>query len=771
MTSIWGELKRRKVVRVAAAYAVVAWLLIQVIVSVEEPLNLPEWTDSLVILLLAVGFFVALILAWAFELTPDGIAITSDESSESARPASFAAAKYITTAIVAALIGAISYWFVNRDTESKWLLNEAIPEIEVRLDTADWDRAYTLVKEAEARVPDSQELDNLWTRVSWRVTIPSDPVGATVYRQSYDADDDEWEELGQTPLVDIHFPYGLSRIRFELDGFRALNRTLGGGHINWAELGAGGSDGLLVRVDQYKLDTDESLPVDMVRVSGWTTVIDGESSAFNDFFLSRYEVSNAQFKEFVDVGGYEQRNLWDPIVVNGETVPWEDAMVLFMDRTGRPGPSSWEAGDYLAGTDNMPVSGVSWYEAKAYARYAGRELPTKHHWQQALGTAEFPWLLPASNFTGTGPRAVTDSRAMSFTGAFDMTGNVREWSENAIDDNRIILGGSWNDPYYIAGVDDISAPPLDRSAGNGIRLAITEDEPIVAMRARAPIVSRTIESPAEEEDPISNEVYAAYSRIFDYDKRPLNVSIDDVETTRIWKRERVSLDAGYGSERFVAYLYLPANASGPFQTVVYWPGWDTFRLDDVDEYFAKQVDFIVKSGRAVAFPIYKGTFERRVGNQRSRPRFDTAAYRDNTIDTVKDLRRTIDYLETRRDIDPASFTYFGYSWGGVNGPTAIAQEPRIKLAVINIGLLPPMKNIPEVDPVNALPRVRVPVLMLSGEFDGLVPLDNARRYFDLVGAPPADKKHVVAIGGHFIPRDLLIRETLAWLDKYLGTGN
>ena len=605
----------------------------------------------------------------------------------------------------------------------------------------------------------------------WRVTIPSDPPGATVYRQAYDAPDSEWEELGRTPLENIRFPYGLSRLRFEVDGYHTLSRTLRGGHINWAELEAGGADGLLVGVDSNKLDTDTTMPADMVRVTGWTAILEGEQSRVRDFFVGRYEVTNEEFKVFVDAGGYRQSNLWDPVVLNDQTVPWEDAKEFFTDRTGRPGPSTWEAGDYPADDDSLPVSGVSWYEAAAYARFVGRELPTNHHWQQALGTAEFPWLLPASNFSGDGPRAVTESRAMSYTGAFDMAGNVREWTANAIGDERIILGGSYNDPYYIAGADVISAPPLDRSPGNGIRLAITQDEPFVAERAKAPVSSRSIVSAAAYNDPVSDEVYTAYGRVFDYDQDPLNSSIEEIEATRIWKRERISFDAGYDADRMILYLYLPTAGSPPFQTVVYWPGWDTFGLDDVDEYFAKQVDFIVKSGRAVAFPIYKGIFERRVSNQRSRPPFDTAAYRDNTIDTVKDLRRTIDYLETRREVDQTSFAYFGYSWGGVNGPTAIAQEPRFQLAVINIGLLPPMITTPEVDPVNALPRVRVPLLMFSGEFDGLVPIENARRYFDLIGAAEADKKHVVAIGGHFIPRDLLIRETLDWLDSYLGPAD
>jgi eukaryotic-like serine/threonine-protein kinase len=202
--------------------------------------------------------------------------------------------------------------------------------------------------------------------------------------------------------------------------------------------------------------------------------------------------------------------------------------------------------------------------------------------------------------------------------------------------------------------------------------------------------------------------------------------------------------------------------------VVYWPGWDTFALDDVDLYFAKQLDFIVKSGRAVAFPIYKGTFERKVGNVRRLPDFNTAEYRDNAIDAVKDLRRSIDYLEARPEVDARAIAFFGYSWGAVNGPLALAHEPRLRTAVMEVGLLPPMSAMPEVDPVNALPRVRQPTLVLSGEFDPMVPVANARRYFALIGARSADKRHVIAIGGHFIPRDLLIRETLDWLDTNLG---
>ena len=68
-----GEIKRRKVFQVAAVYAVVAWLIIQLVDVVNEPLTLPDWLDTVVIVLLAVGFPIAVVLAWAFEVTPEGV--------------------------------------------------------------------------------------------------------------------------------------------------------------------------------------------------------------------------------------------------------------------------------------------------------------------------------------------------------------------------------------------------------------------------------------------------------------------------------------------------------------------------------------------------------------------------------------------------------------------------------------------------------------------------------------------------------------------------
>ena len=79
--SFLGEIKRRKVWQVAAVYVAVALAVIGLIDAINEPVNLPSWFDSAVIVLLAVGFPIALVLAWAFDLTPAGVVRTpaSDE--------------------------------------------------------------------------------------------------------------------------------------------------------------------------------------------------------------------------------------------------------------------------------------------------------------------------------------------------------------------------------------------------------------------------------------------------------------------------------------------------------------------------------------------------------------------------------------------------------------------------------------------------------------------------------------------------------------------
>jgi hypothetical protein len=780
--SFWGELRRRNVFKVGVAYLIVAWLIAQITNVIDAPLGLPDWFDTAVIVLLAIGLPLALILAWAYELTPEGIKRTHEvPREESITHVTGRKLNYVVLALlVGAALGSSTLWFFTRDTDAAWLTTQALPSIERSVELGDWEAAYAVAKQIKARLPNDPALAAVWSRFSWQVTIPSDPPGATVFRRPFAGNDDQWETLGTTPLTDVQIPFGLSLLRFELEGFPPMLRLLGGGSLIGARLQRGESViAANVGPDDYKLDAAADLPAGKVRVPGGTQEINGEPTELADFFLDRYEVTNEKYKEFVDAGGYARREFWiHPFVSEGREIPFEEAMGRFVDKTGRPGPSTWEAGDYPDGQDDYPVAGVGWYEAAAYARFANEELPTVYHWRRAFSPGALAWLVPASNIEREGMAAVGEFAGMSWPGAFDMIGNAREWVFNATGDQRFILGGGWNDPLFLPQNMYYAQSPMDRSATNGFRLMKSQDTAAVVARAREAlpeIVARDVYAEA----PVPDEVISAYQRIFTYDNGPLNSRVESTVTARNWTRERISFDAAYGNERMVLYLYLPAGAATPYKTTVYWPGSNALGHNSIDDYPELHIDFIIKSGRAVAFPVIDGTFER--GDRGPRPDIATTVNRDLTVRRINDVRRTIDYLVTRADIDSSSLSYFGWSWGGWNAPTLLTVEPRLHSAVLYVAYIIPLtgsfwsssqpggRMLPEVDPVTYLRKVDVPVLMLNGQFDNLGPLETSvRPFFALLGTAEADKRHVVAEGGHFVPRALLIRETLDWLDRYQG---
>lgn len=172
------------------------------------------------------------------------------------------------------------------------------------------------------------------------------------------------------------------------------------------------------------------------------------------------------------------------------------------------------------------------------------------------------------------------------------------------------------------------------------------------------------------------------------------------------------------------------------------------------------------------FPIYKGTYERG-GDLHSDYAEETTAYKDYVIMWAKDLARSIDYLETRKDIDATRVAYYGLSWGGGLGSIMPAVERRIKANVLYVAGLGFQRALPEADEINYITRVKQPTLILNGELDFFFPAETSQRpMFELLGTPPEHKKRLVFPGGHSVPRTEMIKESLDWLDRYLGpVGN
>ena len=484
-----------------------------------------------------------------------------------------------------------------------------------------------------------------------------------------------------------------------------------------------------------------------------------------DFFIGRYEVTNREYKDFIDAGGYSRQEFWtEEFIKDGAAVTWEESMRMFTDRSGRPGPSTWEGGRYPEGQDNYPVSGISWYEAAAYAKFRGRELPTYYHWSRAFSEAVYPVALPVSNLESEGPVAVGRSGSIGWTGTYDLVGNVREWCFNSVGDRKAVLGGGWSDANHVpfaTVLDAESLPPFDRSPTNGVRLAMTIDAPDSAQAVREPIPGR---EPFIADEPVPDNVFAAYRSAFDYDATPLNSAVEETVVTDEWIYERVSFDTTYNDERILLHLFLPQNAPSPFQTIIHWAGIGALLRAEPnieDPWWL----FLVRNGRAVAFPEVQGTYAKR---WRLYPDWSTIAGRDLTIEQVIDLRRTIDYLETRPDIRRDKIGYHGTSWGGRLGGIALAVEPRLRVAVLNqAGIEENVRT--EIDVTHYLERVSQPVLQFNGRYDSDFRFDTeAKPFFDLLGTPEIDKKHVVEPTGHYVPMHIAVGETLNWYDKYLG---
>jgi len=112
VASVWGELKRRSVVRVAVAYAIAAWILIEITATTFPILKLPEWTVTLVTVLVLIGFPLALILAWAFELTPEGI--KKEKDVDRSQPITHVTGRKLDFAIIGVLAIAVVYFVAEK---------------------------------------------------------------------------------------------------------------------------------------------------------------------------------------------------------------------------------------------------------------------------------------------------------------------------------------------------------------------------------------------------------------------------------------------------------------------------------------------------------------------------------------------------------------------------------------------------------------------------------------------------------------------------------
>ena len=744
-TSMLDRLKESKVFKVVSGYALVAFITVQIASLVSDSFGFgQEFMQNIIIVFLVILPFIALI-AWA------------------------ASSKYGTFKILGISLFIL---FTGYGTGSYiWVNNFMLPQVKNFLEKDDNVAAWLTASRINSFAPFfstmSEDNDNISALVNLQIQQDDVNVSWKAY-----GEENEWRFLGKSPLPSIRLPRGILQFKLDKEGyettfFSSSNPSL---KLNNFPIDMGWN------VDPINLQVEGSIPKGMIYIPGGNFIPALTGSGVDQvylhpFYIDKFEVTNKEFKEFVDAGGYKNPQYWVEMdfIRDGVSLTLEEAQELMTDTTGMMGPAGWEVGTYIQGTEDKPVTGVSWYEALAYARYKGNILPPMFHWAKAAFPPDeiispiSPKLLKTSNFSKEDISIVGQGEGAY--GTFDMAGNAKEWVWNIFGGRGLTLGGAFDEPTYLASQTAPEAR-MNRSLKNGFRTAR-----LINPRDLNPF-GDPIETQAPKDlsfyKPMSDEVFNVYSRSFQVSStnpKFEEVYIDDSHP--VWIKERIKLEVGYNNESMDVLIFRPKNSFGLSAPIIVHPGANYYttppEIDDINpgEF---SLDFLIKSGKTLIWPAWKGSLNRMPENVASNE--DTLRrFRNQFVAWVNDTDKTLDYLETRNDIDTDNIFYLGMSYGALFNTHTLLFENRYKGAILYVGGSFPTYP-PLADGINHLPRIKTPFLMLNGEQDYLVPKSAANFFYQFTGTPTEDKKIIFYDSGHWpLPRNQMIKETLSFIDK------
>ena len=188
----------------------------------------------------------------------------------------------------------------QRTQQEQWMRAVVIPALRQFVAEKNYRKAFDLAERAEQIIADDPTLAELRPQFTSFWTVTTEPLGADIEVKPYDRPQEDWQYLGPSPLDQVRLPRGFFRWRVSKQGFTPVEgfRDLVEGRI------------------QFTLDREGTLPLGMVRVSGNAYrenpygLEELNALDLEDYLIDRCEVTNRQFKVFMDQGGYRQRNFW-----------------------------------------------------------------------------------------------------------------------------------------------------------------------------------------------------------------------------------------------------------------------------------------------------------------------------------------------------------------------------------------------------------------------------------------------------------------------------
>jgi serine/threonine protein kinase/formylglycine-generating enzyme required for sulfatase activity len=688
-----------------------------------------------------------------------------------------------TLVVVAALLG-VAGWFAWRTANVRGA-RARIAEISSLAEAGRTAEAFDLAMAVQRYLPNDPTITGLLPAISDTVSVTTEPPGASIYVKRFTSGGAPAQRqlLGTSPISSVRIARGQYVLSIEKDGYAPVERTVSGVAVRLRTLTITPPP---IQITQRLMPAD-GVPDRMAFVPGgdyrlisWSRPTD-RRVVLADFFIDKYEVSNREFKEFISAGGYVKRQFWThPFIQNGRPISFDEALRLLVDRTGLPGPRSWSNQTFPDGKADHPVTDITWYEASAYAAFRGKQLPSIFQWEKAArngflgpaGVPTLPWgpLQPGdplegrANF-GTGALPVSSGEfGMSAFGVYNTAGNVAEWTSNDSSDGFLATGGAWGDPLYTFSQFG-GRPGLFSSEKLGFRCAryvtptaTDEGAARIELAREVPVYTAP-----------SSQQFAALSAAYHYDaKAPLDARIDETIDTAEWRREKISFNGVNGTRAF-AYLYLPHHVTRPLQVIHYLPAGDVaagFRSlsESIDDRMAP----FIKAGRAVFGVVLEGYIGRLRPAGFVAPDPSTAEYAELVMSRISDLRRGLDYLETRPDLDKTRIAAFAPSAGAILGIVTAALETRYRAVMfIGAGFPASYRAIhANVNPINFASFIRAPKFVLQGRYDEDVPVRTAMEpFYKLLSQP---KQLVLYDGGHVPSIEVAMASTRDWLDENLG---
>ena len=684
--------------------------------------------------------------------------------------------------VIAALLGA-GAWFAWRSASVR-RAKARVVEASALADAGRTAEAFDLALTLQRQLPNDPVLASLLAAISDTMTVTTEPAGASVHVKRFAAGGaaPARQYLGVTPLTAVRIARAQYVLTIEKEGFAPIERTISNVAIRVAALTITPPP---IRITQ-PLRPATAVPARMVFVPGgdyrlvaWSRPTD-RRVRLADFFIDKYEVSNREFKEFISAGGYRRREFWtQPFVEKGRPVSFDDALRGLVDRTGLPGPRHWRNQSYPDGTAEQPVTEITWYEASAYAAFRGKQLPSIFQWEKAsrngyvgpAGVTTMPWgvfqpgdsLEGRANF-GAGPMPASSGEfGMSAFGVYNTAGNVAEWTVNDSSSGFLATGGAWGDPLYTF-------------AQFGPRPGFFSSEKLGFRCARYAMPAATDASGARielaEEVPVfsapSREQFATVAAAYKYERTPLEARIEETVETPEWTREKISFKGGAGKRAF-AYLYLPRHVPRPLQVIHYLPAGDVDGgLRSLPASMDERMAPFVRAGRAVFGVVLEGYVERLWPPGFTRPDTSTVEYGEIVVSRVTDLRRGLDYLESRSDLDATRIAAYAPSAGAVLGIVAVAIEARYRTVIfVGAGIPASYRSIsPTANPINFAPFILVPKLIVQGRYDEDTPVRTVSEPFFKV--LPQPKQMILYEGGHVPSVEVALSTARDWLDQHLG---